>query len=181
MDIGRDPITRIFFGQIVPAIDLLIEKEYLAPCLTLIYSTIDNLAYLTIEEARDEVNGNDFKKWCNRYIKFPGKEQINSDDLWGARCGVIHSLSSESRLSRQGSCNQIGYVFALEGKNFPMPVINGSEEKLIIVDIRALWNALKSGMKFFLGEVFKDKNSELAKRVETRLTTLFSHIPLSIP
>ena len=45
-----------------------------------------------------EVASKDFIQWAFRHIRFPGTEQLTGEDLYGARCALLHSYTAQSKL-----------------------------------------------------------------------------------
>ena len=73
------------------AIDLCLENSLLMPALVLIYNGIDTFAALNREAKKDKVTRDDFINWCDRYI-FPGNNlECSGQDLYAARCGILHT------------------------------------------------------------------------------------------
>ena len=152
------------------------ENECYGSAVILIYSGIDTMAYLSMPDGREDVKGPDFIKWADGYISFPCKEQVTGLELYGARCGMVHTYSIASRLSRQGKCRQIGYVDQSVPEVSYNPAISTD---LVIVSISALAEAFFAGVDKFLVNSFADKDK--AKTIEKRLQKLVHLLPIENP
>ncbi len=166
-DLSRDPVFNVIHNQIKRSIRVLIENECLGAAVQLIYSGIDTMAYLGLPENQEEVKQKDFIAWAERYIRFPCKEQLTGADLYGARCGLLHTYSPYSAKSRKGECRLIGY----KGKMVPEvkydPKIN---KDLVMVSVSALVEVFFKGVDQSLINLFSD--SKKSKLVEERLENL---------
>jgi hypothetical protein len=171
-DFSRDPIINVVYNGIKKGIRVALENQCYAAAVILIYSGIDTMAYLNMPERQQDVERKDFIEWADRYIKFPCKEQVTGLELYGARCGMVHSYSIISRLSREGICRQIGYM----DQSIPEVAYNPSVSKdLVLVSISALAEAFFNGVDRFLVDSFADKNK--AKIVESRFEKLVHLLP----
>src|SRR4051794_28242930 len=94
----------------VRAARLCLNTGLVLPCVALIYSAIDQLACLDRAPEHKDVQRDDFIKWVDTYL-LPGSGlNCSAIDLYGARCGVLHSQSPQSRLSRLGEAKQLCYA-----------------------------------------------------------------------
>jgi hypothetical protein len=97
------------FKQLCDAIEACVGKDLTIPCLILIYSAIDIAGWLDSEDSRESVR-NRFTRWVDRYL-LPAKSlDCTAAELYGARCGVVHTFSPESGLSKKGVVRKIVYV-----------------------------------------------------------------------
>ena len=135
----------------------------------LTYCAMDAMAFLSMPEGKQKVERSDFKEWITKYMKTDSTQpyQYNEDDLYGARCGIVHTYSAESDLSRENKCRKIVNKpnclrHFYEPNKHPDLVVLGVE-----LFIRDFYDAVSS----FLVDIEKDDN--LRKRVENRLPHLF--------
>jgi hypothetical protein len=92
------------------AITLCYEKKFINPVLILIYSTLDTLSYL--DRVNDEETVKErFIRWVDTFLLLPNsKLKCSSIDLYAARCGMVHSSTAESNLSKDGKAKEIYYA-----------------------------------------------------------------------
>ena len=110
MDLSQDPVINAVHNGIKRGIRVALENDCLDSAVVLILSGIDAMVYITMPAGQDDVTRDDFVKWAEQYIKFPCSEQLTGLDLYGARCAMLHSYSTASKLSREGECRQVGYM-----------------------------------------------------------------------
>src|SRR5688500_7661235 len=101
-DLNDDPIFNVIQNQIKRSIKVLIENACHGAALILIYSGMDTMAFLGMPDNQQEVKAPDFIAWATRYIKFSGKEQVTGLELYSARCGMLHTYSPYSKITRNG-------------------------------------------------------------------------------
>jgi hypothetical protein len=104
--------------------------------LILIFSGIDALASLERNEEKNDGRER-FANWVNEYMKFSEWPQAGLE-LYGARCGVLHTYGPVSNLSEQGKVRLIGYTAGV-GKD----VMQSGD--LVMISIEGL------ARQFFLG------------------------------
>jgi hypothetical protein len=152
-DLSRDPILRVVQGEMRRGIRVALENGCLAAAVILVLSGIDSMAYVGMPAAQDDVTGADFVGWADAYIRFPCKEQLPGIDLYGARCSMLHSYGTASRLSRGRKCRQVGYT----NESRPEVQFNPSAStQLVLVSVPALATAFFQGTDRFLIDIFAD-------------------------
>ena len=159
------------------SIDIVIKEKKQLPALIILYSTIDILAWLYHPVKYEEVRRSDFIKWCDQFLLPGEKLKCTSKDLYSARCGILHSYSAYSNMSRKGDAKQIWYSWGKADVQKFEQIINLSSYKniAIAVQIESLITALKNGIIRFAE--FVDKNPEIEKLVFSRAEKFFSNIP----
>lgn len=170
-DFSLDPIINVVHNGIKEGIRIALANKCYGSAVILILSAIDTMAYLSMPENQDDVQRNNFVEWVNKYIKFSCKEQITGLDLYGARCGMLHNYSTQSKLSREGKCRQIGYM----DKSIPEVIYKPEISKeLVMVSIEALADTFFKGIDQFLIDLFLDKNKSIIaeKRFDKIVHTL---------
>lgn len=97
-------------AQLDEAVKLCLEKRLQLPALILIYSWIDIMGWLNCDDSAEK-SRTSFTRWVNEFL-LPAKPlPCNADELWGARCGLIHRMSPSSDLSDRGKVRQIAYAW----------------------------------------------------------------------
>jgi hypothetical protein len=90
------------------AIDLCRNNQCVIPAMMLLYAGIDGMAWL-FREHEQESNTADFKKWVGQFF-LDGEKGITTDDLWAARCALLHEQTSNSRNTRSGKAVSFFYL-----------------------------------------------------------------------
>ena len=168
---SNDPINSAIYGGIKRGISVCLQNECWGSAVILIYSGIDAMAFLALPKDKVEVVETDFVGWCEKYIRFPGDEQISGMELYSARCGMVHTFGVESRKTRQNKCRLLGYTDRCD------PAILYSREQrpdFALVSMEALANAFSAGVDKFLVDLFADSTqSAVAERRLNKLVVAF--------
>jgi len=174
-DLSQDPVINAVHNGIKHGIRVALENDCLDSAVILILSGIDAMAYVAMPAGQYDVTRDDFVKWAEQYIKFPCSEQLTGLDLYGARCAMLHSYGTASKLSREGKCRQVGYM----DKSVPeVRFAPNVSNDLVLVSVPALAEAFFSGVDKFLIHMFEDKKK--APIAEQRLKNLVQAIPLKM-
>ncbi|MBI2968624.1 MAG: hypothetical protein HYY40_12560 [Bacteroidetes bacterium] len=95
--------------DLVSAIELCIRERLIVPALVLIYSGIDAFAWLVSDS--EWATRDTFRKWVKEWMLNNKHLPCNEDDLYAARCGILHTLISESDMSQKKQAKQIYYAW----------------------------------------------------------------------
>lgn len=175
-DLKRDPVVNVVQNGIKKGIRTTLENECYAAAVILIYSGIDTMAFLNMSTGQEDVTREDFVQWVERYIAFPCKHQLTGLDVYGARCGMLHSYSVTSRLSREGRCRRIGYM------DRSVPAIRydpAIATDFVLVSVDALADVFFNAIDRFLVDLFADPVK--AAIAEERFQTLVYTLPYEPP
>lgn len=92
----------------------LIKNDFKLAALMLVFTTIDQMAWVSMPGDGD-VQGKDFMAWVSVYMlgrHRAGLEEVSAGDLWGARCGLLHTATAESSSLKKGiASKKIGYSY----------------------------------------------------------------------
>lgn len=103
-----------FVRDTITALAVLSEAGLLTQMMIVMYSAIDAAGLLNAPLEQADADGNSFKAWVDEYILKDDKTGLTADDLWGARCAVLHTAGSESRLSRTGKAREVAFFLGHE-------------------------------------------------------------------
>src|SRR5688500_6968026 len=95
---------------IADGISACCEKRLYLPALILVYSGIEITAALDNEDptiGTQEI----FRNWVKKYLLPVRMLYCNDADLYGARCGLIHTLTPYSKMSSSGRARTIAYAW----------------------------------------------------------------------
>ena len=158
-------------AQLQGTIKDLFAKGQTTPTILLIYATIDILASLARPTNRPDTDRQFFKGWVTEYM-FPDSQlPCNADDIYAARCGLLHTLTAESREARLGYARMVNYV----GDNeLPAQAVQDRNDpnctKDIFVGTTAFVDAFFTACKRFQEKVLSD--SDLQNRVYSHASAL---------
>jgi hypothetical protein len=104
-----------WFQPHLKSIALTLENGLPEQCLALIYSGIDTWALLAAPPPLVDTTRSVFMDWCEAYI-LPRVQSVEGEalaaiDLYGARCGVLHTSTPQSALGRTGTARELWYQF----------------------------------------------------------------------
>ena len=173
MDLSTDPLHNLVHRQVKRSIQLLVEAECWSPALQLVYAGIDTMAWLGAPPTQDNVTRKDFIAWASRYVQFPGREQLTGEDLYGARCAILHQHAAESDLSRQGKCRIVGYYV---GDSAPPVIFKAKvDPMMVLVSVTGVVDAFFRGVDSSLVDLFADPKK--ARVAEQRLQSVTIELP----
>jgi hypothetical protein len=140
-------------GKHIQAIRLCIDNKLFMPALVLIYSGIDFVSALGRPASKTDAQRSDFITWVDRYMPCD-KLSLTGADLYGARCGIVHAMTSESRLQREGKVKRVFYTW---GTARPEPLNNKLRgEPGVFVKVEFLFDVFLEGLAKFGDAVSED-------------------------
>ena len=175
MRFAGDPFINAIYQGIKRGIQITYDNECYGACLILIYCGIDTMSYLDMPTNQAEVHADDFIQWAERYLSPNLKNQatqITGEELYSARCAVVHTYTVESRKTKSGSARAIGYTIG-GGQSvvWDAKVAPG----LVLLRLETLRDAFFTAIDTFLIEGYADKLKQPI--LETRLRNLLNTIP----
>lgn len=133
------------------AMAILFKNQHHESALTLIFSWVDRLAWLSVEG--EYSSGADFKAWLNKYLFTEASTlPCNANDLWASRCSLLHTGTAEARDVKNGKARSVFYY----GGPIKMTARNNDTE--VFVNIAHLHLGLVDASELFLRHLIK--NSE---------------------
>ena len=141
--------------------------------IILTYCAIDAMAHLSMPDNQEKIGRKDFINWVEKYMKADPKQpyQYRGIDLYGARCGIIHTFGATSDLSDEGKCKVFNYHKGSDHIYKP-----DVDKNLVSISWdRFINDFIWAGVNFG-ADIKKDK--ELYKRAEKRIKDLFFLTPI---
>ncbi|PKF56409.1 hypothetical protein CW748_10680 [Alteromonadales bacterium alter-6D02] len=99
-----------YIHSVIEAVDILHQKQLMGQVLTIIYSSIDACGLLDAPINQEKATGKTFKDWVNKYMLSDSSIECSADDLWGARCAVLHTHTTTSDLSKASKVKELQYI-----------------------------------------------------------------------
>lgn len=155
-------------------------KRHKIPALLLYYSFIDICATLTNESGEKIGNGERFKKYLTRYSHLKW-ENYSPDDLWAARCSLLHAYSPlGDRANKPNPPQPIFYYSYPEKKETVREaIIERGYQKFYLMDIKDIKYIAIRCFNDFWRRVEIDEAFELTVRKNaTHLLKDFSYMKL---
>jgi len=154
--------------QLFEGIEFCLGKNLWEPTLILLYAGIDAMAWLDRSPAAKDVTSQDFIAWCQKYLLAPGDDLLTADDLYAARCGLLHSHTGESSKHREGKVKKVFY-----SRRTPAGEINFDQLSMaehvwpVWVDLDVIVQRFRDGVAKFRKEISED--AECAAKVYDRV------------
>ena len=187
---------REMIEEMIESAEVLLGLRKVTPPLVLLYSAIDMMAWLNIRDVISDTSSSSFVKLVNDFISPTGQlPQCSPDDLYGARCGLLHTRTPESRTARSGQARKLLYAYGSKTARELQGLIDTCESDEIPVHVDSLVKAVRLGLDRFADSLVDDwehsamvrfkaakmlPTSEAAQREEKRLAAAQSRLIESI-
>lgn len=115
-----------------------------------------------------------YVSWAENYMQCEARLGVLGIDLYGARCGVIHTATADSRLSDKGDARKIFYAWGNRQTDGPMNLLTHLRiTNIVFLKVEDLLEAFSDGASTFFEDVEKDRSLSLL--VEDRAEKLFAN------
>jgi hypothetical protein len=153
-------------------IEMLLDANLREPSLILTYSAIDIAGWLNCDDPNATVEDS-FTAWTDRYLLRARPLNCTALELYGARCGLLHTMTANARLIAEGRGRHVAYAWGGADVNHMQTLIDrrGVEGRLAVVHMRDLYEAWRGGLLLFQQELGTD--SPRAARVYGRAGQFF--------
>lgn len=153
-------------------IEVCLDRQCLVSAVSLLFGAIDALSALTRPTENPDTDHRVFEAWINRYLLPDSALNCKAEDLYAARCGVLHTYGTDSRLARHGRARPLVYQWRhgpAAGTTAPLP------SDAIVVEVEALHDAFRKAVARF----FEDSEMEapVRGRVKHHLPSLLCYTP----
>ena len=155
------------------AVRLCMDNQLIVQALTLIYTGIDFLASLSRPLGQADVSRSDFIRWVETFMECLQQLGVEGIDLYGARCGIVHTYTPDSGVHRKGRAKRIMYSWGDREPHAATSLVRGLGRSEVFIKVEELFETLCVGMEKF-GETM-ETDKELEMRVVSRATKLFSN------
>ncbi len=161
--------------QIATSVEVCLEKRLITPALILLYSGIDTVGWLNSEFPYSSRES--FAEWVDQYLLVAKQLPCNSLDLYAARCGILHTLTADSRLSADSRARRVLYAWGTAGTKALENAVesSGKSSECVVLHIDDLYEAWRLGVSVFLDELATD--SAKSARVYKKAARFFVNLP----
>ena len=171
---GSDALIEKYCFNTVNAIQLLYRGQFFGQMLIIMYSSIESMGLLDAPPTQTRATGETFKSWARKYLLKSSNFEFNEVDLWGARCSILHTFTSESDLSNDGKARQIQYYAGCKGSPLAQALVGAAKEIddgiYVLANIEDIYFAFCEGLKDFAKEL--SNNCQANQAYELRLRKL---------
>jgi hypothetical protein len=98
------------YAEIIIAIDYCLSEKLILPALILIYTAIDSVSWIASDDENQKVRER-FQIWVNTWMLQKYPLSCTAEELYAARCGILHTLTPDSDLSEKKGINRIMYAW----------------------------------------------------------------------
>lgn len=160
--------------QVIAVSGHCIRQGVELPSLILVYSCIDALGWLAVPDPAPTPQRT-FTAWVDRWMLPASPLPCTSLDLYAARCGVLHTLTANSKLATQGKARTLVYTWGgASVAELQRKMDAHAPDKVCAVDIDALWDGLRLGTAQFFEDAAADP--DLSAVVGAKAATYFTFI-----
>ena len=160
--------------EIVNEIKKCEAAHAMTAAISMCYICIDTMSFLALPIERETQTRQDFIEWVEKYLKgHPDQTyKYNGLDLYGARCSVLHTYSSETQLHSKNP-NMKKLIYHDGGRHMMDDTI---EKNLVIIGTASFINDIAHAVSSFMEEC--RSNDGLRVCVESRLDKIFLMTPI---
>ena len=160
-------------AQLTEAVHEAFKTPRKLPAFILLYTSLDIFASLTRPTTQEDTDGNIFRAWVAMYMLPDSGLACVPMDIWGARCGLLHTFTTESRKSRQGVAKQLQYVGDESIATDLQQKIDPTLSKHVFIDIKQFVGAFLLGLERFTKHIQTD--ATLLQKVFFHAKSLILH------
>lgn len=139
-------------------------QQRILSTLVLIYSGIDVLA--SLERQPSEGTKASFVRWCEDYLLKAKPLHCTGLELYGARCGVLHTFAAESDLSRSGQVREVIYAWGNANKEDLQAASMRLNRGDVAIHLDDLVEAFRLGTAAYFEEVEQDSQRTTTIRTQ---------------
>ena len=150
------------YNDILKSIKICKDKDFIESIFILTYAMIDSLSWLN--SAEQNISNRNIKKdfidFSNEYIVNQISQNISGEELYNARCAVVHTISARSQNNIRYNSRYICYSNSRESTitgNIKLQEIN---ENAVCINANELLIALVEAKTLFFNKI---KNSDEKK------------------
>jgi len=151
--------------QTIDAIKQLVVANRYLQALVVLYSAIDTLAWVSLESG--DVTRSAFYQWVDTYIVPEKMIGCTAQDLYAARCAIVHSGTTESKLIRDGNARELWYVTSSSSAEHLQNYAQSADSNAHVIPFTLLVSAFAEGTMNFSRALVE--NPELNNRCVERM------------
>jgi hypothetical protein len=169
-------VLRNNINSLFSAIEDCRNRKQILPCLILIYCGIDVVA--SLEKSKEEGTASAFQRWANNYLLPEENFGCTSKELYGARCGIVHTFSAASDYSRSGKAREVVYAWGTASAKDLRSISKAVGRDHIVLDVDELIKVFRNGVYRFFSELLEDPKRE--KLVAVNASVWFTNMDKAV-
>lgn len=199
-----DPIEALR-AETIEATKVLVERGLWTHALVVLYSTIDQLAWLSVRPEGTRVKQKHFERWVQRYMAGPW----TANEIYLARCAVLHQrlggqlpessferTERELREAKENNRAASGSTPLLQSRPAPsrelvyetpggvietVRVRKGSEPDVLVIKYDDLEKAFDDGARSFRSALLATESEQALATAKLRAAAWLRYIPSGVP
>lgn len=165
---SNDELLSTYLANTIRALDVLYQEKLYLQSFVVFYAAIDAVGFLDAQLGQKRATQASFSKWVNLYLLENSDILVSAEDLYSARCAVLHMASQESEMSRDNKARQVHYYSGNRNgelsKDFESTVSSLGVNSDIAVNIEHIYSvfysALQQFKRSFLGKCLQGSEYE---------------------
>ncbi|MCX6175036.1 MAG: hypothetical protein NTZ27_09820 [Ignavibacteriales bacterium] len=169
---SNDPLLLLNnrYEEIVFAINLCLENNYVLPTLMILFTAIDSAGHLY---SNNKSGRKRFIEWVNRWLIGDKELPFTAIDLYSARCGILHTLTANSSLVEERKAKKGIYTLKETNEKEAIDALGeGILDEYFIIRINSLVELFLKGFLDFFDNILT--NPELRKNVTNKCMSYYS-------
>lgn len=153
------------YEQLFTGAEIYLAQNLAIPALVLIYTAIDTVSWVASEDDNQPV-GERFQIWVDKWMLQKYPLPCTAEELYAARCGILHTLTPNSTLTEKKGVKKIVYAWGKGKQKNLEDAINITEYPgIVAVHIQDIFKSFYNGYADFLEMLEIDPtNKELFMR-----------------
>lgn len=145
------------YYQVLQGTQNCIDQKLLMPSLILIYTLIDTLAWASSDKNTGVRKS--FEAWVTKWLL--SSLPCTATELYAARCGILHTLTSKADLTKGGKVREIAYAWGTaKSENLQDVIEHFKNKQLVAVHVNVLFQAVRLAMVAMLEKSDADHSLE---------------------
>jgi hypothetical protein len=137
-----------------------VQKRRILPCLVLLYASLDVMG--SLESQPFKATKATFVEWVDNYFLKARPLPCNATELYAARCGILHTLTAESDLSRTGRARKMFYAWGnARAADLAETTVRLGRNDVVSVHVRDLIDAFRDGIARYFQELDADASRQI--------------------
>ncbi|MGE6992670.1 hypothetical protein [Stutzerimonas zhaodongensis] len=163
-------MTQNFYNsylQTLQAIEYCENNHLQTPALVMLYSAIDSVSWLS--SSNPKASGKAFKAWVSEWMLKDPRIKCTAEELYAARCGLVHTLTPTSSLTQRG-IRKVAYAWGSASSQRLEELIDSVDaaSELVAVHLSDLIQVFRNGMADYLEYVSEDSQRKEAFEAKCR-------------
>jgi hypothetical protein len=149
-----------YAAKMTDAVTSLRQFGHSVPALMLIYTAIDQMAWLSVQQER--ATGADFKRWVEKYMHGNNPLPVSANELWAARNGLLHTGTAESSDNLRDTTIRKVYYTVGNAIN----TVN-KDPSVVFINVGELTQHFLTGVMWFMSDL--DADTQLSANALSKL------------